>query len=131
MADTTHILSTFTPTGGTLTTDANSVLAIGQGEGKFRAYEMLLGALSHCVFSTFESIAEKMQFSYEKVDLDITGVKRDEKVALLKTVAINITASGVDDQQKFSKAFEIATRYCSIFQTLSHVAKMSWEISFL
>ena len=96
----------------------------------FSAYELLLGGLSHCLFSTYESMAEKMQVEYSGLDMNITGVKRDEKVATLKTVDIDVLAKGVTDQDKFAKAFEIATRYCSIFTTISKVAEMRWNITY-
>ena len=125
-----HTLSQFNTIDGQLVTDSGSKVELSSKPGAFAPYELLLGALSYCLYSTFVSIAEKMQLSYEGVDMDITGVKRDEKVATLETCDISVKAKGVEDEQKFAKAFEISTRYCSVFQTLSKVAQMKWDISY-
>ncbi len=98
--------------------------------GSTGPYEYLLGALSGCLFKTFVSLATKMQVSWEHVSFAVEGIKRDEKVATLKDVTIAVTATGTEDAAKFTKAFETATRYCSIYQTLSHVAEMHWTIDF-
>lgn len=130
MGERTHVVASFIGKDGTLTSDRNSTLTLGAKEGAFKAYDLVLGGLSHCLFATLESIIDKMQISYDKVDLDITGIKNDEKVALLETVEVKVTAKGAEDEAKFEKAFEIATRYCSTYQTLSKVATMSWSVSF-
>lgn len=126
----THIVTHFDGSEGRLVTDSGATVDIGAAEDKFVAYELLLGGLSHCLYSTFESIGEKMQLKYGKVDLNVTGVKRDEKVATLETCSVEIEATGVEDEAKFEKAFEIATRYCSIYNTISKVASMEWKVSF-
>ena len=58
------------------------------------------------------------------------GRKRDEKVATLETCHIKVKVKGASDKEKVKKAFEVATRYCSVFHTLSKVAEMTWEIDF-
>jgi putative redox protein len=130
MGETTHIRSNFNQTEGTLVTDRGSTVALSSEKDGVAPYELLLGGLSFCLFKTYESIAQKMQFAYEGLSMDITGVKRDDKVALLKTVTIDVVAKGVEDQKKFTKAFEIATRYCSVYNTLSKIAEMKWDIDF-
>lgn len=130
MGKTTHIVSQFNEHDGRLVTDSGAMVALGGTAEAFAPYELLLGGLSYCLFSTFESIAEKMQLKYTGMDMHVTGVKRDEKVATLETCTIDVTAKGVVDQEKFSKAFEISTRYCSVFQTISKVAQMHWVIKF-
>ena len=126
----THIVSKFTRHEGRLTTDTGAMVALGREAENFAPYELLLGGLSYCLFSTFESIAEKMQVQYTGMDMNITGIKRDDKVATLETCSISVLANGAPDQEKFKKAFEISTRYCSVFNTIGKVAEMSWEISF-
>ena len=125
-----HVSTQYQQEEGKLVADSGSSLLLGRSEGAFAPYELLLGGLSYCLYSTFLSIAEKMQLTYGDVALDINGVKRDEKVATLKTVTIAVTAKGVEDQGKFEKAFEISTRYCSVFQTISKVADITWDITF-
>ncbi|MHC1691563.1 MAG: OsmC family protein [Sphaerochaetaceae bacterium] len=125
-----HIVSHFKTGSGRLVSDSGAMAALGNEAGTFAPYELLLGALSFCLFRTFESLAEKMKVGYEGMDMHINGEKRDEKVATLQTCHIQVTAKGVEDQEKFTKAFETATRYCSIFNTLNHVATMTWDIAF-
>jgi putative redox protein len=86
--------------------------------------------LSGCLFMTYESILEKMQISVKKTNFDVRGEKRDEKVATLKVCQVKVTISGAEDESKAKKAVDIASRYCSIYQTLSKVADMSWEVEF-
>jgi len=94
-------------------------------------YEYLLGALSGCLFMTFQEIAVKMHISWEHVSFQTHGTKRDETPTWLKECSIHVTATGVEEKDKFTKCFEKATRYCSIFQTLAHVAEMHWDIEFV
>lgn len=93
-------------------------------------YEYLLGALSGCLFLTFKDIAEKMKVSYQHVSFQTKGIKRDEVPTWLKECEIVMTVTGASDPQKFTKAMETATRYCSIYQTLAHVADMHWSVNF-
>jgi putative redox protein len=130
MGERIHTLSKFNGTVGKLHNDRGSVLEMSGKSGAFAAYELLLGALSHCLWATYYSIAQKMKLQYGEVDLDITGIKRDEKVATLETVDIIVTASDIEDRDKFEKAFEIATRYCSTYQTINQVAKMNWSVKY-
>lgn len=121
-----HIRADFVPDHFQFSTPDGKAYEIGSTG----PYEYLLGALSGCLFKTFDSLAKKMQVSWEHVSMEIEGIKRDEKVAMLKDVIIEVTATGVEDQAKFTKAFETATRYCSIYETLSKVARMEWTVSF-
>lgn len=125
-----HIATQYGLHDGTLVTDRGSKLQLGPQDNGYAPYELLLGGLSFCLFSTFDSIAQKMQLTYSSVDIDVTGVKRDEKVATLKTCSIAVVAQGVEDEAKFNKAFEVATRYCSVFNTIAKVAEMEWNITF-
>jgi putative redox protein len=110
--------------------DRGSVVELGGENEKFAPYELLLSALSGCLFMTYESILEKMQISVKKTNFDVRGEKRDEKVATLKVCQVKVTISGAEDESKAKKAVDIASRYCSIYQTLSKVADMSWEVEF-
>ena len=126
-----HIVSQFDGPEGRLVTDTGAKVALGQSAEKFAPYELLLGGLSFCLHSTFESIAEKMQVTYEHIDMHVTGVKREDKVATLETCEIAVEVAGTADQEKFTKAFEISTRYCSVYHTISKVADMSWTVTFV
>ena len=72
-----------------------------------------------------------MRISWEHVSFEVNGTKRDAVPTTLEEVVTTVQASGVDNQQKFLKAFETATRYCSIYQTISQVSRMSWSVDFL
>lgn len=110
--------------------DRGSVVELGGENEKFAPYELLLSALSGCLFMTYESILEKMQISVKKTNFDVRGEKRDEKIATLKVCHVKVTISGAEDESKAKKAVDIASRYCSIYQTLSKVADMSWDVEF-
>jgi putative redox protein len=86
--------------------------------------------LSGCLFSTFEEIAVKMRVGWEHVSFEVHGQKRDTVPTTLEQLSITVEATGVDNQQKFTKAFETATRYCSIYQTISGVSEMHWSVDF-
>jgi putative redox protein len=98
--------------------------------GSTGPYDYLLGALSGCLFSTFADLAAKMQVAWEHVGFEVQGIKRETSPTTLKECTITATVTGCDNQQKFLKAFETATRYCSIYQTLSKVAEMHWTVDF-
>jgi putative redox protein len=130
MGESIHIVAKYNQHDGTLVTDKGSSVALGHEKDTVAPYELLLGGLSYCLFRTFESIAEKMQLAYSGMDMDVDGVKRDDKIGMLETVTIKVDAKGVKDEGKFKKAFEISTRYCSVFNTLSKIAEMKWDINF-
>jgi len=130
MGNKQHVIADFYDTRWRTVNDIGTEIQIGSDPGKAAPYDLLLGALSGCLYSTFESILEKMQVSVKGTRFDIYGEKRDEKVATLKECHVDVTVIGAEDEQKAKKAMEIATRYCSIYQTLSKVAEMSWEIAF-
>ncbi|HHU88777.1 MAG: OsmC family protein [Sphaerochaetaceae bacterium] len=130
MGSKTHIKTVYGHTEGQLINDLGATLPLGLDGDKFSPYQMLLGALSYCLFLTYESLAEKMAVEHTSVEIDITGVKRDDKVSTLEHVMIDVLAKGVNDQKKFERSFEIATRYCSVFNTISQVAKIEWKIRY-
>jgi putative redox protein len=116
---------------GELTTE-NGNLRIGMAEGEFLPYPMLMGALGACLYSTFLDIVKKMRLEFDSCILDIQWEKRTETPTTCKFIFIKASINGVDMDKKvrFNKAFELATQYCSIYSTMSHVAEMKWELSF-
>lgn len=127
MGEKKHIKADFASKGYQFTTDMGGVHPFGTHSGP---YDYLLGALAGCLFYTFEELAEKMRFTYEHVGIEVDGTKRDAIPTTLEQVTLRVEARGVDNQQKFLKAFETATRYCSIYQTISQVSQMSWSVEF-
>jgi len=128
MGDKKHVRADFVPGHYQFVTDKGAAFEIGPSSAP---YDYLLGALSGCLFVTFKDLATKMKVSWEHISFDVDGEKRDDVPTTLKEVSISVSATGVENQQKFLKAFETATRYCSIFQTISHVSEMRWTVDFL
>jgi putative redox protein len=126
-----HVSVNFTGDSWIAANDGGTHVEMGDDGVKFAPYEMLLSALSGCMYMTYLSIMEKMQIAAASVNFDVSSEKRDEKVATIKTCHVKVTIRGAEDQSKAKKAVEIATRYCSIYQTLSKVAEMSWETVFI
>ena len=107
---------------------AHGEVAIGSTEGKVAPYDMLLGALGSCLYSTFMDVMKKKRIEFERFEMVITGEKRTEIPTTLKWVNVVATVYGPAKENGVSEAFRLATEYCSIYQTLSHVAEMSYEI---
>jgi putative redox protein len=109
---------------------ARAGAAIGMGDGQLRPYDMLLGALGACYYSTFVDIAKKMRLEYEGASIDISGVKRQEVPTTLATVDMVFTIRGVSDQKSFRRAADLAAKYCSVHETVSKVAEISLDVRF-
>jgi len=106
----------------------NVELKIGPRE--FAPYDLILLALGSCLYSTFLDIAKKMKIHWESVDLDLSGEKRKEIPTTLRWCRISVKIKSASHHEKIKKAFELATKYCSIYHTLSKVAEIQWEIEF-
>ena len=109
---------------------ARAGAAIGMGDGQLRPYDMLLGALGACYYSTFVDIAKKMRLEYEGASIDISGVKRQEVPTTLATVDRVFTIRGVSDQKPFRRAADLAAKYCSVYETVSKVAEIRLDVRF-
>jgi putative redox protein len=116
---------------GALKTD-NGMIHIGKGENLFSPYELLGGALGSCLYSTFLDIIKKMRLSFEEFGLDIEIEKRTEAPYTAKYITIKSAILGSDREkdEKYKRAFTLATENCSIFSTLSHVAEIKWTLDF-
>ena len=108
---------------------ARAGAAIGMGDGQLRPYDMLLGALGACYYSTFVDIAKKMRLEYEGASIDISGVKRQVPTTLA-TVDMVFTIRGVSDQKTFRRAADLAAKYCSVHETVSKVAEIRLDVRF-
>ena len=107
-------------------------VAIGsKDEGQMAPYELLLGALGACYYSTFLGIAEKMKLQFERAEFKIHGVKREDVPTMLQEVNILFTIHGAAEQKGFDRAAELVGKYCSIHATLEKVATMHTELQFL
>ncbi|MCK8060965.1 MULTISPECIES: OsmC family protein [unclassified Fusibacter] len=125
------INTTFTPDFvGELVT-SRAVAPIGAGEGRLSPYDMLLGALSSCLYATFLGIAEKKRIAFESIDIEVTAEKRTEVPTTLKWCKVVFKIKNAQKQKGLVQAGELAAEYCSIYQTLAHVAEMSLEVEFI
>lgn len=115
---------------GQLTAE-NHTVDIGTEKGSLAPYDMLLGALASCYYSTFLDVTVKKRISFDKAEIIVTGEKREEIPTTLKWVNLDIKIHGAKSQNGIIKAGEMAAKYCSVYQTIAHVADMKWSISFV
>ncbi len=106
----------------------NATVSIGGNDGQLRPYDMYLGALGSCFYSTFLDIIKKKRISFDKVSIHLTGEKRSEIPAYLQWVNLDITVFNPSSEKGLDKAAELAGNYCSVYQTTAKVADMSWNI---
>ena len=95
-------------------------------------YELFLGGYASCLHATFKGIATKKKATFESVEYDVIGVKRDLVPTMLETLTTVVTITGVEEskQKAIIKSMEMAERYCSISALISKVAEMKSEIIF-
>ncbi len=103
---------------------------VGKDAGELAPYDMLFAALASCLYATFLDIVDKKKIDYQSAKVMISGEKREEVPALLKWVKVKFEIQGSDDEKGLMRSAELAAKYCSIYQTLSHVADMSWELEY-
>lgn len=103
---------------------------IGIEEGTIEPYDMVFGALGSCLYSTFLDIAVKKKIVYDGVKMKISGEKRTEVPTTLKTVNVDVTVVNPEKEKGLDQAMRLATEYCSVYQTLAHVADMSYSLNF-
>ena len=105
---------------------------VGAEEGALAAYDMFLGGLAACLNHTFQSIVDKKNLSFHSVTYDIVGEKRKEVPTTLETVDVKVVIKGVEEGKEahYEKAMKLATEYCSVYQTISKVAEMSYTVTF-
>lgn len=108
----------------------NDTANIGTEKGSLAPYDMLFGGLASCMYATFLSIAEKKRIRFDSANIEVTGEKREEVPTTLKWVNVKIRIKNAEKEKGLIKAMEIAADYCSIYQTISKVADMSWDVEF-
>lgn len=92
-------------------------------------YEYLLGALGGCFYSTLES-ESGFSCSWNYITIDIAGRKRETSPTTLEYALMKITVNGCENKDEFSRLVEKTKKDCSIFITLSKVAKIDSTIVF-
>lgn len=106
-------------------------LLLGLEEGAFRPYELLFGALASCLYHTYLDILRKKRLHHRRVTLEVKGRKREEVPTTLELVRILVKIEGCEHPKGARQALDLATKYCSIYQTLAHVAKMEYDVIFI
>ena len=105
---------------------------IDEGEKGAEPYDLLLMSLGSCLYSTFEDIISKKKLDFETLNIDVTGEKRTETPTTLKYCNIVFrTKTNLKNKEAFIKSMRLACKYCSIYNTLAHVAEMQSEIVFI
>ena len=109
---------------------ANGEVAIGSEPGTVGPYDMLIGALAGCLYSTFLDVVEKKKGRFDNAEVHVEWEKRTEVPTTLKWVNIKLTIFGSVEKDRLGmeKAAQLAAKYCSIYQTISHVAEMSLKV---
>ncbi|NLB50533.1 MAG: OsmC family protein [Clostridiaceae bacterium] len=128
-----HIKAVFEPRYHGVVETSRGSLIMGPEEDQFGPYDLVLSGLAGCFYVTFLGITEKMQLSYEEVTIDVEGHHRKESPTTLQHVIIDMVVKGADVEKdkQFNRASEIAGKYCSVFQTLSHVAEIETKLTLL
>ena len=111
---------------GTLETK-RATTKIGVEEGELRPYDLLQGSIAGCYYKTFLEILDKRDITIGAAELEVKGVNRREAPTTLETVDITLTLLEYpqDQVKHLRRAADLAALYCSIYQTVSHVATIT------
>ena len=105
-------------------------VAIGVQADQARPYDLLQGALAACLHSTFLDILEKKRIKIDYADYEVSGVKRTEVPTMLEEVRVHVTLPSGQNNEALQKSMVLATKYCSVYNTLASVAKMECVVTF-
>lgn len=109
----------------------NGKAKIGIEKGELAPYDMLLGSLAACLYSTFLDVIEKKRISFDESNVIVTGEKRKEIPATLEWVKVIIEITNASSEKGVQRAAELAKKYCSVYETISKVADMSLEVKLI
>lgn len=113
---------------GELLLDEGAV-KIGRQPSEAAPYDLLYGALASCLYATFLNVLEKKRITIQSTEITVEGEKREEVPTTLKTVHLTVAVTGGQGKEEaIRKSFDLATKYCSVFQTISQVAEMSYDL---
>ena len=104
-------------------------IGIGINDNEAKPYDMLQGALAACLHSTFLDILEKKRIGLDFARYEISGVKRETPPTTLESVVIKVTLPK-GHEEALRKSMDLATKYCSVYTTISKVAEMQLELVF-
>lgn len=106
-------------------------LKIGSGENTFAPYNLLYGALGSCYYATFLAMADKMRLEVINATIEIHKEKNEEDTLPLGRVIVDVKITSPSDEKMLIRSAELGAKYCSIYNTISHVAKMELKIQIL
>lgn len=109
----------------------NGRVDIGNIENSIMPYDMLLGALASCLYATFLSITKKKRINFDEVNIEVYGEKREGVPTTLKWVNVKMIVKNTDNEKGVLKSMELAAKYCSIYETISKVAEMNYDVNFV
>ncbi len=117
--------------------DFDGVLKLREGEVAIGAqahqagpYDMLQAALAACLHATFLDIITKKRLSIDRCEYEISGIKQEEVPTVLREVHVRVSMNHHEKEEQLLKAMDLASKYCSVFNTLSQVAQMHLEVVF-
>lgn len=105
-------------------------IKIGEQENGMMPYNLLLGALGSCFYSTFLDIVRKKRLTFDGATLEITGEKRTEVPTTLESVQMKMVIKNPSNQAQFDRSVELGLKYCSIHETISKVAKIVTTVEY-
>ncbi len=96
-------------------------------------YELAIAGLVSCFYSTFMDVAVKKRLEWEAVDIEADWSKQVLNTpTFLKKAHLKINVKVIKGKTTaFDKSFELAAKYCSLYQTFSKVGEVSWEASYI
>jgi len=109
----------------------SGIVRIGDQENGMRPYNLLLGALGSCFYSTFLDIVKKKRLTFDGATLEISGTKREEVPTTLNSVQIKMVIKNPSNIAQFDRSVELGTRYCSIHETISKVANIVTTVEYI
>lgn len=118
---------------GECTNEGGAVLNVAADQ--WRPYELLFTALASCMYSTFLDVINKKNLNYKKVIISVDGEKIDDIPAMLNKADIIFTITGAEKDNekiiaKFERSLLLSEKYCSIYNTLTKIAKLNTQLIF-
>lgn len=106
-------------------------ISIGMLPHQATPYKLLQAALISCLHSTFLDVIEKKKLGVESVTYYSSGFKRDAIPATIETLHLDVHIKGITNKLAVEKSFDLATKVCSIYNTISHVGTITHTIHFI
>ncbi len=92
-------------------------------------YDMTFGALASCFYSTFLNFVQKENLNVQKAKIMVRGDKRETVPTTLSWVNLDIELVSDETYEDLEQCVLQASETCSMYQMISHVAKMSWSLT--